>query len=140
MVDQKLVCTAIIVWGAIACAAPTTTPAKISKSSVVPSTCSFVEKPMISDEITINENTVGTISNYAVGVVNVGERELPDDKGVIAPRISAILAILDPSTKQSHDEDVFAGSVISLGTDRYCVVHVDGGNSKYGSVTLRKIP
>jgi hypothetical protein len=140
MVDRKLVCAAIVAWGAIACTAPTTTPKKTPNPLVVSSNCHSLEKVKISDEIIIEQNTVGTISNHAVGVSNIFERELPDDKGVIALRMSANLSIWDIASQQTRHEKVFAGKVITLGTDRYCVVHVKYGESSSGSVTLRKIP
>ncbi|HLO84625.1 MAG TPA: hypothetical protein VK203_06370 [Nostocaceae cyanobacterium] len=139
MVDKKLVFAAIIAWGLLACTAPKTTTPKIPRSLLVRSTCGSLEKATISNEITIGSNTVGTISNYRVGVANIWERELPNDKGVIAPRTSAILAILDPTSQQSREEMVFTGSVISLGSDRYCVINVEYSDSSSSSITLRKI-
>jgi hypothetical protein len=139
MADKQLVCAMIFTWGAIACTAPTTTPEKTPNPLVVSSNCHSLENVKISDEIVIQETTVGTISNHAVGVSNIFEREIPNDKGVIASRMSATLSILDIASEQTSREEVFAGSVISLGSDRYCVVNVEYGNSS-GSVTLRKIP
>ncbi|HLP88059.1 MAG TPA: hypothetical protein VK184_05565 [Nostocaceae cyanobacterium] len=139
MVNKKLILVVIIALGISTCVAATTTPAKIVKSSVVPSTCNSLEKPMISDEITIKENTVGTIFNHRVGVSGIWEWELPDDNGVIAPRMSARLSIWEIDSEQVHHEDVFAGKEISIGSDRYCVVDVEYMPSSFGSVTLRKI-
>jgi hypothetical protein len=139
MADNKLGWIVIIAWGAIACTAPKNTPAKTPNPLVVSSTCDYLEKSMINDEI-IEETTVGTISNHLVGVSNIWEWEIPDDKGVIAPRLSANISIQDITTKRSWEEKAFAGKVISLGSDRYCVVQVKYGESSSGSVTLRKIP
>lgn len=95
---------------------------------------------MSNDEMTIRETTQQEFSGHLVGVGNIWERELPDDKGVIAPRMSATLAIHDLATEKTRHENVFAGSVISLGADRYYVSNVDDGGGARGSITLRKIP
>lgn len=89
-------------------------------------------------EITIQETTHQEISGHLVGVGNIWERDLPDDKGVIAPRMSAILAIHDLATKKTRHEQVFAGSVITLGADRYHIVNVEEGGGAPGAITLRK--
>jgi len=90
------------------------------------------------DEITIRETTQQEISGHLVGVGNIWERELPDDKGVIAPRMSATLAIHDLTKQQTRHEQVFAGSVITLGEDRYHIVNVDEGGGARGAITLRR--
>lgn len=94
---------------------------------------------MTSDEITIRETTQPTISGHLVGVGNIWERELPDDKGIIASRLSASLSILDLASEQTRSEKVFTGSIISLNADRYCVVNVEEGIAEPGTITLRKI-
>jgi hypothetical protein len=93
----------------------------------------------MSNEIAIRETTQPTLSEHLVGVSNIWERELPDDAGVIAPRLSANLSILNLASKQSRVEKVFAGSVFLLGTDRYYVVNVEEGKSGPGLITLRKV-
>jgi hypothetical protein len=94
---------------------------------------------MSDDEITITETTVAKISGYRVGVGNVWERQLKDDQGVTALRMSASMAIFDPDSGQEYERKVFAGNTVSLGTDRYLVVKVHEGASGLGSITLRKI-
>ncbi|HLO86231.1 MAG TPA: hypothetical protein VK203_14655 [Nostocaceae cyanobacterium] len=140
MVKNQLMPTALVALAVIACAMPTTTPAKTPKSQILPLTCISLEKPMTTDEITIQENTQAKISNYFVGVGNIWEREQPDAQGVIAPRMSATLAISELNSEQTRHEEVFVGSLISLGSDRYCVVNVDEGNSTPGTLTMRKFP
>lgn len=94
---------------------------------------------MASDEMTIRETTQPTISGHLVGVSNIWERELPDDKGVIAPRLSASLSIQDLASNQVRNEKVFAGSILLLGPDRYCVVSIEEGGATPGAITLRKL-
>jgi hypothetical protein len=95
---------------------------------------------MTSDKMTIRETTQLTISGHLVGVGNIWERDLADDQGVIASRLSANLSIQDLASKQTRVEKVFAGSVLTLGTDRYCVVNVEEGESAPGSISLHKLP
>jgi len=95
---------------------------------------------MSHDETTIRETTQVMISGHLVGVSNIWERELPDRQGVIAPRLSATATIRDVASQQTRVERVFAGSLLTLGADRYCVVKVDAGESAPGAITLRKNP
>ena len=110
---------------------------------------------MTSDKMTIRETThdeptyaVHDVIHYAVGnmpgavpnTANIWERDLADDQGVIASRLSANLSIQDLASKQTRVEKVFAGSVLTLGTDRYCVVNVEEGESAPGSISLHKLP
>lgn len=90
------------------------------------------------DEIRIRETTTQEISGHSVGVGNIWERELPDADGVIAPRMSATVAIHDPATLKTRHEQVFAGSVITLGEDRYQIVNVDEGGGDRGTITMSK--
>lgn len=138
MVDKQFICVVIIAWGGMACTMPTTSTTQILKPSREPSSSSSLEKPMISDK-TIRETTQRELSKHLVGVSNIWERELPDDQGVIARRMAAQLTIYNIASEESRVEDVFAGRVISVGTDRYYVVDVEYSQSSYGSVILRKI-
>jgi hypothetical protein len=100
----------------------------------------LLEKLMTGDEITIRETTQAQLSGHLVGVGNIWERDLPDDRGVIAPRLSASLSIEEIASREARSEKVFVGSVLSLGADRYAVVNVEEGESEPGSITLRKLP
>jgi hypothetical protein len=95
---------------------------------------------MDGNEMTIRETTQPMISGHLVGVGNIWERDLPDDRGVIAPRLSATLSIMDLATNQTRHEIVFTGSLLSLGDDTYCVVNVEEGKSELGEIILRKNP
>ncbi|BAZ32087.1 hypothetical protein NIES4074_45890 [Cylindrospermum sp. NIES-4074] len=147
MVNNKFVSAVVVAWVVVACAMPTTAPVKTPAPKATYLTCNFSEEQMTSNEITIKESTQPTISGHLVGVSNIWERELPDDQGAIAsggrfaiaPRMSASLSIQDIASEQTRAEKVFAGSVLSLGADRYCVVNVEEGNSTPGMITLRKI-
>ena len=90
-------------------------------------------------ERTIRETTQTELSGHLVGVGNIWERNLPDESGVIAPRLSATLSIQDLASKAERHERVFAGVNISLGADRYEVVSVAEGQSEPGSITLRQV-
>jgi len=87
----------------------------------------------------LRETTQPTLSDCAVGIGNIFERDLPDEHGVVAPRMSAVLVISDRKTGESRREKVFAGSVVSIGGDRYCVVSVEEGETSPGWVTVRKL-
>jgi hypothetical protein len=94
---------------------------------------------MNSNDLTIRETTQAVIAGLDVGVSNIWERELADEKGVIAPRVSATLSIHDPKSSRSEEQKVFAGTVLSLGPERYLVVEVHEGTSSLGALTLRKL-
>jgi hypothetical protein len=124
-----------------ACAAACVTPAAGPDAAARQSNAQASEKKMSSDEITIAATTQPELSGHLVGVGNIFERDLPDDKGVVAPRMSATLAITSRASHQTRHEDVFAGSVIALGADRYAVVAVvEGKKGQRGSITLRRLP
>jgi hypothetical protein len=110
------------------------------EAQAAPATCILPEGSMMSDEMTIRETAQPTISGHQVGVSNIWERELPDEKGVILPRVSASLTIKNLVSNRTRVEKVFAGSVVVLDPDRYCVVDVEEGQTSPGAITLRKIP
>ena len=93
----------------------------------------------MSSDIIIKENTQPAIGPYFVGVGNIWERDTPDANGVIARRMTATVAATHASTKQERTEQVFAGSVLTLGDSRYAVVDISEGHAGVGSITLRKI-
>ena len=95
--------------------------------------------PMADDVLTLRETTNPTLSDHQVGISNIFERDLPDASGVVGPRLSAVLVIFDPATKQSRRETVAADSVVTIGADRYCVVGLQEGKSQPGSISLRKL-
>src|SRR5262245_33762548 len=80
------------------------------------------ESQWAGEPMTFRETTQPDLAGYYVGISNIFERDLPDDKGVIAPRMSANLTITNPKTDESRYEKVFAGNVITIGADRYCIV------------------
>ena len=92
-----------------------------------------------NDEMTIRETTQPAIGNHLLGVSNIWERELPDDRGVVAARLSATLNIADPATGEARREFVIVGSEFSLGAERYRVVNIDEGASDLGAITVRRI-
>lgn len=94
---------------------------------------------MNTSDLTIHETTQPTISGHLVGVGNIWERDLPDDQGIIAARLSANLSIQDLASQRTWSEKVYAGSIVSLGADRYCVIDVEEGDSQPGWIVLRKI-
>jgi hypothetical protein len=94
---------------------------------------------MSGTELSIRETTQQTLSDHLVGVGNIWERELPDKDGVVASRMSASLSITSTATSETRHEKVFAGSLVELGDDTYCVTQVQEGSSGPGMVVLRKI-
>jgi len=94
---------------------------------------------MEKDVLRLRETTMPTLSERRVGISNIFERDLPDDKGVVASRLSALLTIHDPKTKESRKEKVIVGSMVSIGADRYCVVDIEEGKTEPGSISVRKL-
>jgi hypothetical protein len=88
-------------------------------------------------EIAIRETTQGEVSNVIVGVRNIWERELPDEDGAIATRMSASVSVHDPVSGALHDQHVYAGSIVLLGGVRYRVLRVAPGDHAPGWLTLR---
>jgi hypothetical protein len=101
--------------------------------------CEPREPAMPGQRLTIRETTQPEISNHAVGVANIFERELPDAAGVVARRLSAQLVISASGSQDVRRETVYAGSVIVLGADRYCVVDLEEGTTGPGALTLEKL-
>lgn len=95
---------------------------------------------MAYDDLTIRETAQPALSGYWVGVGNIWERELPDEQGIIAPRLSASLMIRDPASGQTRHEKVFTGNILTLGADRYLVVSVEEGDAAPGAIVLRRLP
>ena len=96
---------------------------------------------MTSDsDIIIIETTQLKMFHYLVGVSNIWERELPDQQGVIKPRLSANINIFDLDSKESREQEVFSESIIALEGQNYRVVNVnDGTHTRPGSITLQKM-
>jgi len=94
---------------------------------------------MTGELLKFRETTSNTLSNKDVGISNIFERDLPDDKGVIASRMSAVLVIHDPVTDEIQRETVFEGKIVSIGGDRYCVVSVEIGKGSPGWLSLRQV-
>jgi hypothetical protein len=88
---------------------------------------------------TIRETTVATLSQRSVGVANIFERKLPDESGAVAPRMSAKVSIMSEEAGEDRDETVIAGSVITIGADRYCVVEVQPGAGAPGHITVERL-
>jgi hypothetical protein len=94
---------------------------------------------MSNAKIEIRETSVGTLSGHLVGLSNIWERELPDEKGMVALRLSAKLSIQNIDTEKLRYQNVFAGSIVSLGVDRYCIKSVEQGESAPGGIILQKL-
>jgi hypothetical protein len=116
------------------------TPGQDIRKDIEPAkrAAAFEDMFMTDNEITIRETAQAEISGHLVGVGNIWERELPDNEGVIALRLSASISILEIASQQERSEKVSAGSVISLGADQYSVVGLEEGQSEPGSITLRQ--
>jgi hypothetical protein len=94
---------------------------------------------MDGDVLRFRETTSQTLSDKDVGISNIFERDIPDEKGVVAKRMSAVLVIHDPMTDEIKRETVFAGSVVAIGGDRYRVLSVDAGTDAPGWISLKKV-
>lgn len=94
---------------------------------------------MSGDRLNVRETTQQQIANHRVGVSNIFERELADASGTVAPRVSAQLVITSPGTPDVRRELVHAGSIVQLGSERYCVVAIEEGTSAPGSLTFEKL-
>lgn len=100
-----------------------------------------MERPLSGDEQRLTETTVTTLSSHSVGTGTIWEHELPDDTGAVARRMAAHLSILNDATREERGEDVFAGHVMTLGTDRYQIVCIEPQRSEgYGWILVRKLP
>ncbi len=97
------------------------------------------KESMSGDVLKLRESTSNPLSNKDVGISNIIERELPDDQGTVASRVSCVLVIHDPKTDEIQRETVFAGQTVSIGSDRYCVVSVEPGKGAPGWVSLRAL-
>lgn len=97
------------------------------------------EDSMVEGEITVRETTQPSLSGHLVGVSNIWERNLPDDHGIVAQRMSAQLSILEVATRATRTEYVAPGSTLTLGQDRYRVISVSEGRTAPGMIVLRKL-
>jgi hypothetical protein len=94
---------------------------------------------MEGDVLRFRETTSQTLSDQDVGISNIFERELPDEKGAVERRMSAVLVIHDPDTDEIKRETVYAGSVVAIGGDRYRVLSVDAGTDAPGWISMKKV-
>lgn len=132
---QALVGGAWTLAAAFACADP---PA--ARRTAPAARCEDKKDGKMSEElITIRETTVWTAANLRVGVSNIWEREISDEAGRVESRMSANVSIFDPATDEKRSQKVFAGSILTVGTERYCVIKVEKGKSSPGSIALRKL-
>ena len=93
-----------------------------------------------AETLRIRETTQRALAAYRIGVADIFVRDAPDKVGAMAPRLSARIALFDPTTDTSHEETVIAGSVVTVGADRYCVVGLEEANLSPGWLSLRKLP
>lgn len=93
---------------------------------------------MSSDVISIGETTQSTISGQWVGVSNIFERDIPDERGVIEARLSANVTVHDPNSKLTRDEKVIVGSVVLIGVDRYKIIGIEAGEMTPGKIVIQK--
>jgi hypothetical protein len=120
---------------AVACAVPGRRTEQASNQAG----CS-VAQTRTNDPIRIRETTMVELSGHRVGISNIWERELPDENGTVLPRMSATVSLVNVATRREQpDFHVFAGSIFSIGGDRYCVDEVEEGSSTPGNVYLHKV-
>lgn len=123
----------------LGCSTPEKGPASSAANASETAACPASAGTLQGEEIILREPTQPTLAGHHVGVGNIFERELPDDDGVVAPRLSASLHIADPATGDERDELVRAGSVLVLGDERHCVVRVEAGGSAPGAIAVRRL-
>jgi hypothetical protein len=58
---------------------------------------------------------------------------------LVAPRLSASLHIADDSSGDERKEVVRAGSVLELGSQRFCVVRIQPGTTSAGAIVVRQL-
>lgn len=75
------------------------------------------------------ETTVNEASGRSVGTADIYPRE---------GRMSALLAVWSDGSN-GIDSIVSEGSIVPIGSDRYCVMSIEEGHTTRGSVTLRKL-
>jgi hypothetical protein len=86
----------------------------------------------------LRETTQPTLSGVSVGISNIFDRDVPDDRGKVSTKLSAQLSITDPTSQQTHRETVIAGSIVVLGADHYCVTRIEEGVTEPGSIAVRE--
>lgn len=91
------------------------------------------------DELTIRETTQAAIGNHFVGVANIWDRDLPDDAGVIAPRLSAHVFVSEQTSSDSQRHTVTIGSTFAVGDAEYQLIDIDEGRGEPGSITVRRM-
>jgi hypothetical protein len=139
--------TRLIVITAFSCASgpgADTSPKPItndgSGSAVQPSASSKCAKDSMSEVQRFQETTKPTLSGMWVGIGNIFERELPDANGVVASRMSAVLAIMSRDSDEVRHDTVAVDTVVGIGPDRYCIVSIEEGKKKPGWISLVKVP
>lgn len=100
----------------------------------------MTDAPAQDAEITLGETTQPALSGHRVGVSNIWERSLAGEQGILGPRPSAQLSIMDPATRTTRTVFVGEGDTFELGMDRYRVTAVAAGRTAPGWIVVRKIP
>src|SRR5687767_12923796 len=90
-----------------ATATATATASPVASATAAPSAGGCQEATMAGEVLKLRETTSNSLSQMDVGISNIFERDLPDDKGVTASRLSAVLVIHDPDTDAIDRKTVF---------------------------------
>jgi len=91
------------------------------------------------DVLRSGETTNLSLSDHAVGIGNIGNRQFLDENQVLVRRRSAQLAIYNFTTKKGRDEIVIEGSVVSIGGDQYCITSIEADPESRGWVSFQKL-
>jgi hypothetical protein len=133
----------------LACAEPRSNPSPAGKESTAgqagagaatpPSVTRCEEARMEKEVLKFRETSNPTLSDRQVGISNIYERDLADDSGIVAPRLSAVLVIHNSSSNDSRRQTVVVNSSVEIGADTYCVTAIEEGKNEPGSVSFRKV-
>ncbi len=124
---------------ATGCNGQKTPPADTPADQQQASACGPAPAGTKAQTLTIREATSPEFAGHQVAPTNIFERDLPDDTGKVARRVSSRLSIMQRATRKEWTEMVILGSRIQLGNETWCVEQLVMGESEPGSMTLRRM-
>lgn len=106
-----------------------------SHQSAVAKSCADDPRAANADRLT--EGTLPTLSGHDVGVTGIFVRALPGNGGEVRRQLSGMLVI--SHAESAWRETVVRGSVVTIGSDRYCITAIEAGKTEPGAIWVRKL-